>query len=84
MFDILYIEIKINNNYYKIKDIEKIKNILRIIRTWKTSYYSNKILDGEEYMINIVTKDSNTFYQGKGVFPKNYLKLKQIVGDINV
>lgn len=83
MFEVLYIEIKINNDYYIIKDRVKIENILRIIRTWPKRLYSNHVLDGEDYTINVVEKYSNTLYQGQGTFPKNYFKLKQIISDAN-
>lgn len=83
MLEVLYIEIKINNDYYIIKDRVQIEKILRIIRTWPKRLYSNHILDGEDYMINVVEKHSNTLYQGQGLFPKHYFKLKQIISGVN-
>lgn len=81
MSDILYIEININNKYYRINDKDKINNIIRIIRYWPSKSFSNHILDGEEYQIKVTTNNKNSEYIGCGKYPKGYITLKNLIGD---
>ena len=81
--NILYIELIINNKHYHITDNNKIDYIARIIRNWPLKSFSNRILDGEEYLIKVVANNKETNYIGKGKYPKGYITLKKIIGDNN-
>ena len=70
----------INQKKYEIDD-KTIKKIINVIVTWKYEYGSSNILDSEEFTI-IVYSNTKTTYHGKGIFPKNYNELLNIIGDI--
>ena len=81
MSDVLYIEVTIDNKYYYINDIDKINNIIRIIRYWPLKSFSNHILDGEEYWIKIIANNETTEYTGRGKYPEGYIVFKNLIGD---
>ena len=81
MSDVLYIEVTIDNKYYYINDIDKINNIIRVIRYWPLKSFSNHILDGEAYWVKIVTNNETTEYIGQGKYPKGYITFKNLIGD---
>lgn len=84
MAEILYIDAIIGNSFYHITDQDKTNNIIRIIRSWPINSYSSNLIDGDEYLIKVVTKNSCTEYKGKGEYPKGYKVLKDIIGDTDV
>lgn len=81
MSNILYIEITINNKYYRISDSDKINNIIRIIRHWPIKSFSNHMVDGERYEVKIITNNEITEYIGRGKYPRGYNTLKNVIGD---
>lgn len=72
----------INNNKYKISELY-LNNLLQIIYLWKNEYGNDNIIDSEEFLIKIETKDNVETFHGKGIFPYNYQELKELLGDIN-
>ena len=80
----LYIDIKNNvvkiNNKEKNIDDEDINNLIRIIRNWDNEYKSNKIIDGEQFIIKLNTSKGTEVIKGKGDYPKNYHAFKELVG----
>lgn len=70
-----------NNRKYNITDEFK-EEIVRIIRTWKNEYGSSNIIDDEEFRV-IVTSTNKEEFHGKGIFPKNYRRLIELIGDID-
>ncbi len=58
---------------------EIINDIIRMISVWDREYYSNKVIDGEEFYIEIVS-DKITTIHGKGSYPSNYADFKTLLG----
>ena len=73
----------INNKEYNI-DNEKINRILSILSTWEHEYKdeNNKIIDAQEFNINVWEENKSTNYHGKGNFPSNYVEFIGIIGGI--
>ena len=58
-------------------------DISAIIFNWKDSYYNNKVLDGEEFRIKIITDNNKErIIIGKNSFPSNYGDFKKIVNEV--
>lgn len=70
----------INNKNYEINE-NIFKRILNIIVTWKYEYGYSNTLDAEEFTV-IVNSNKKTTYHGKGIFPRNYKELLNIIGEI--
>lgn len=80
----IYIDILIDNKFYHIQDSDKINDIIRITRYWPINNYSNSIIDGTEYLIKIMTNGDEIEYKGKGIYPKGYQAIINIIGDSDV
>lgn len=73
----------INDREYKVNDdiLTEIKNI---ILTWDNEYIgNNKNIDEEEFKVVVHSDTGKDIYHGKGAYPNNYKRLKEILGDIN-
>ena len=68
------------NNCEKPIDKEEINNLIRIIRNWDNEYKSDKIIDGEQFIIKLNTSKGTEVIKGKGDYPKNYHAFKDLVG----
>lgn len=73
--------IYINGSYKEIKE-EAIQNILRFFLTWEETNVSPSIIDGEEYLVEIVSSNNKNKYYGKGKFPKNYWNFKKYLEEL--
>ena len=72
-----------NNQTLPISE-DKIKELLRIIRTWSNTYgKSSKNIDSEKFLIKIIEKNNIDIIKGDGTYPSNYYELKQWIGDLN-
>lgn len=82
----IYIDTK--KNIIRINDIEKelkeekIDNLIKIIRLWKSNYHNSKIIDGESFLIKIVTDEGIDIIKGQGEYPHNYVLLKDWISEI--
>jgi hypothetical protein len=72
----------INDRKYQItnKEIDEIKSILTL---WKNEYGNSNKIDIEEFNIKVSTFNDCTSFHGKGFYPDNYNKIKEILGDIS-
>ncbi len=70
-----------NNIKYSINSDFK-DELVRIIRSWKNEYGTSKNIDDQEFKV-IVNADKKNIYHGKGVFPDNYQRLIEILGDLH-
>lgn len=84
------IHIHINVKTYKMIINNEEKNItqdhidalLRIIRTWNTSYENtDNQIDNETFLINISTEEGIYTIKGNGNYPKNYNLFKDWIGE---
>lgn len=65
-----------NNNKIKYITLEKINELLSIIKLWDNEYLGN-IIDGEEFLIEVVNHHEKTIFHGKGKYPVNYDLFKE-------
>ena len=82
----LYIDTKKNkitiNETEKEITIEKIDELIRIIRTWDNIYKDNNHqIDRETFLININTNEGIEYIKGEGGYPENYSMLKEWLGE---
>lgn len=70
----------INDNKYSMKS-EKIDELLSAISLWKYEYGFSNVIDCEEFNVNVFSDDKKTTYHGKGVYPDNYDKIKNILNE---
>ncbi len=61
---------------------EKIGNIIKMISTWNQEYKSDRIIDGEEFYIEVTTDKDTTTLHGKGSYPSNYANFKTLIGEL--
>ena len=69
------------NNVHNIIDDEKIQELIRIIRTWKSQYKADKINNEEKFIIKIVSLEGIETITGDGNYPSNYILLKEWLGE---
>ncbi len=72
----------LNNKKYSIEK-EIIDRILALISLWEIEYSTKDGIDLEEFTITITTTDSVDKIHGKGIYPNNYKRLLDIIGEIN-
>lgn len=53
-----------------------------IIYTFKNEYGTSGQIDAEEFTIKVCSQGVEDVYHGKGIFPTNYVELKELLGDI--
>lgn len=70
------------NNKEKQITIEKIDDLIRIIRTWNNEYINPKIIDAESFLIKINTDEGIEIIKGHGDYPNNYNLLKEWISDL--
>ena len=72
-----------NEHKYKINNEFK-DNVVRIIRTWKNEYGSSNNIDENEFKV-IVTSTNNKkdYFHGKGVYPRGYTQLIDLLGGLD-
>ena len=68
----------LNNKKYSIEK-EIIDRILALISLWEIEYGTKDGIDLEEF----TTTDSVDKIHGKGIYPNNYKRLLDIIGEIN-
>lgn len=57
--------------------------ITNTIASWEEEYGTKPGIDVEEFLITVYSQNKKYNYHGKGVFPKNYTRLKEILGELN-
>lgn len=73
----------LNNKMYNL-DSKKISDILSLISLWKNEYGTKEGIDQEEFTITITTTDKKIEkIHGKGIYPNNYKRLLDLIGDIH-
>lgn len=90
MYNNLEIYIDYDNNKIKINNIkkdisrDKIDYLIRIIRTWKSTYENNfNMVDREKFRIKVITDEGIDTFEGNGTYPDNYNLFKDWISDIN-
>lgn len=90
MYNNLEIYIDYDNNKIKINNIkkdisrDKIDDLIRIIRTWKSTYENNfNMVDREKFRIKVITDEGIDTFEGNGTYPDNYSLFKDWISDIN-
>ena len=63
---------------------EIIKDIIRIMRTWKPEYKNNNGIDKEKYYIYLKTSKEETTFSFISSFPDNFYQLTNCLGDLYV
>lgn len=72
----------INDKKYSISS-EKVDELLSILSLWKYEYGYSNVIDCEEFKINVFSNNKKTIYHGKGVYPDNYEKIKDILNEVS-
>ncbi len=70
------------NDVIKQINPETINDIIKMISAWKQEYKSDKIIDGEEFYIEVITDRNTTTLHGKGSYPNNYADFKSLLGEL--
>ena len=60
---------------------EDLERLLDIICLWDYEYSSNNMIDGEQYEIKIFTSTGVDTYTGRGIKPRGYEEVLEIVGE---
>ena len=72
----------LNDKKYEVTD-EFLNEVKSIIFTWKNEYgYTNNI-DEEEFQVKVIASKQEDIYHGKGNYPNNYGRLKELLGGLN-
>ena len=75
--------IKFNNKDINFDAEKFVGEVSFITYNWKEENFNNNILDGERYLIKIVSNDNQERkIVGKNSFPENYAKLKQLIEEV--
>ena len=61
---------------------EKIDDLIRIIRGWKSNYYSDKGFDGNMFTIEILSNGKLDTIKGIRKLPDNFDEFKKFVRDL--
>ena len=78
----VYKEYVLYNDKEILIDEIRFDELLRIIRFWKHNYISNKIVDGERFVVEVSYNNNYERYEGVGEYPDNYIYLKEWIGDV--
>lgn len=70
------------NNKQKNITKDKINDLFRIIRTWKTTYELPNLLDNLKFVIKIVTDDGIDTIVNNGILPDNYIYFNNWLGEL--
>ena len=62
---------------------ERVDKFLTIILNWNNSYIDLRVVDGEEYLIELWEENSKYIYKNNGGYPSNYLEFKKWIKEIN-
>ena len=57
------------------------KEIIQTIYLWKEEYGTDNNIDSEEFLVIVRTEEGEKTFHGKGIFPTNYDKLKELLGE---
>lgn len=71
----------VNDKKYTITE-DFVKEVTRTIYLWNNEYGKDNNIDSEEFFVIVNTKDGQTKFHGKGVYPHNYDYLKKLIGDL--
>jgi hypothetical protein len=68
----------------KMKEIktEKIKELIRIIRTWDNEYYDSSYVDGNKFEVVVYSNNSKDVMRGTRGLPRNYEAFSKLVKSI--
>ena len=67
-----------NDKKYEVTE-ELLEKVKQILSTWKHEYGENKDIDIEEFKINVISNGKEYKYHGKGIYPPNYMELKEVI-----
>ena len=70
--------VKIKDNTFPIK-METIKDLIRIIRGWKSEYSNNSFCDGPRFEVKVYSDNNVTTYRGVRGVPENYYDFDELV-----
>ena len=71
----------INNKKIEVSNEFKDK-LVKTICLWKNEYGEDERIDSEEFLITVIAEDGKTTFHGKGIYPRNYQELKEMLGDL--
>lgn len=71
----------INDKNYSVTDyfLEELKDLLY---GWNNEYGNSNEIDREEFFINVISTNDTTTYHGNGNYPVNYLRLRELLGEV--
>ncbi len=72
----------LNNKKYNVDD-KFLDEIVNIILYWDNEYGTSKGIDMEEFTIIVYSNKKKTKYHGKGKYPDNYSRIKELLGELN-
>ncbi len=71
----------INDETFLVND--KFLNELKdLLYDWDNEYGNSNKIDREEFFINVISKSNTTTYHGKGNYPTNYSRLRELLGEV--
>ena len=71
----------INDEKYSTTD-KFLNELKELMYGWKNEYGNSNEIDREEFFINVISKNDTTTYHGKGNYPVNYSRLRELLGEI--
>ena len=71
----------INDEKYSTTD-KFLNELKELLYDWKNEYGNSNEIDREEFFINVISKNDTTTYHGKGNYPVNYSRLRELLGEI--
>ncbi len=71
-----------NNQKYEVTD-SFLEEIIQTICLWKNEYGFDGNIDSEEFLVKVTSTEGKESFHGKGVFPYNYVYLKELLGDLD-
>ena len=72
----------LNNKKYNVDD-KFLDEIVNTILYWDNEYGIGKGIDMEEFTIIVYSNKKKTKYHGKGKYPDNYSRIKELLGELN-
>ena len=64
-------------------ETETVKELIRIIRGWKSEYSDNSFLDGPRFEVKVYSEDDVITFRGVRGVPENYYDFTELVRRIN-
>ncbi len=72
----------LNEKKYEVDD-SFLEEFVRILSQWKNEYGTKSGIDVEEFKVTVYSGKREDVFHGKGIFPDNYSRIKELLGGLN-